>query len=128
MSNGFQRWCPTDIFNTGQNGEVCEIKQFKVNVVAAAVDTALVTAVSGKKIRLLYLNIFAATAITTADLNTKPAGAGTSVFSAWVRYQEPNTWEFSPEGIIETNTGEGLACTAGAGSNIIVMGRYIEFI
>lgn len=97
------------------------------NVAASTTDESLVAAVSGKKIRVLSVALSCITATTTIVFNTKPAGAGTAISAT---FTTPTTnvsaIPFSPLGHFETDTGEGLTVTTGAGNPIGVQITYIE--
>src|SRR5215217_8791385 len=82
-------------------------------VAASQTDSALVTAVSGRKIRVKsFLLNQGDTTASTVVFNSKPAGAGTAIFpslkaAANGGFVAPN----DPDGWFETTVGEGLTVT-----------------
>jgi hypothetical protein len=88
-------------------------------VAASATDSVLVAAVATKKIRVLtYMINQGDTTPSSVQFNSKGGGAGTSIWPA-VKY--PANGGAQPPlvqtGMFETNVGEGLTVTTGAGSN-----------
>lgn len=99
-------------------------KRAFANVAASQTDAAVVAAVGGKKIRVLGLALVCGGSVT---FTTKPAGAGLAISAAFA----PATSDVvvlpeSPAGWFETNTGEGLSVTTGAGSTSAIQVIYIE--
>lgn len=90
-------------------------------IAASATDSALVAAVSGKKIRVIAFIINEGASATTVTFNSKPAGAGTAVFAplTYAANGGTTTAEVS-SGWFETVKGEGLSVTTGAGSTTSV--------
>ena len=97
------------------------------NVAASQTDALLVTAVAGKKIRVLQALFMAAATATNLTFNTKPGGAGTAISPLFACGANGGaSVPFSPIGWFDTNTGEGLTVTTGAGSTTGVLVRYTE--
>lgn len=102
-----------------------DVLRFKADVAQSQTDSALVAAVVGKKIRLLSLVMIAGGTATNVTFNTKPAGAGTAI--SCVCANGANGGAVLPrnrDGWLETNSGEGLSVTTGAGSSVGFMGTY----
>lgn len=96
---------------------VLGILSVNANVNAAQTDQVLITAVTGKKIRVLSMFCQTGPVETNIAVNTKPAGAGTAVSPTFQNGQNGGAvLPFSPIGWFETNVGEGLSVTTGAGS------------
>jgi hypothetical protein len=87
-------------------------------IAASATDSILVAAVATKKIRVVSFMINQGdTTPSTVTFNSKGAGAGTAIFPP-LKYSA-NGGTNPPEmstGWFETNAGEGLSVTTGAGS------------
>lgn len=88
------------------------------SIAASTTDSILVAAVAGKKIRVYaFLLNQGDTTPSTVTFNSKGAGAGTAIYPA-LKYAA-NGGTNPPEtasGWFETNVGEGLSVTTGAGS------------
>lgn len=88
------------------------------NVAASQTDSALVAAVSGKRIRVVSLVALSGGTATNVTFNSKPSGAGSAISCLYANaanggFVLPEASEF---GWFETNPGEGLSVTTGAGS------------
>lgn len=95
------------------------------SVAASATDSVLVTAVSGRKVRVTSLVFFHGdTTASTVTFNSKPAGAGTAITPAFKYSANGGTSVYNPDGFFETNIGEGLTVTTGAGSTTGIMLTY----
>lgn len=108
-------------------GNLIAPKYANANVSAGTTDGAIVTAVSGKALRVLVFRVMAGAVATNATFNTKPAGAGTAIsetFQCGANGGQHGT--FSPVGHFQTNTGEGLTVTTGAGATVGVGVVYVE--
>lgn len=89
----------------------------KANIAASQTDAALVAAVAGKIIRVCAVVFVAGATATDATFNTKPAGAGTAISCLFANAANGGAvLPFSDEGWFDTNVGEGLSLTTGAGS------------
>jgi hypothetical protein len=88
------------------------------SIAASATDSILVAAVTGRKVRVhAFIINQGDTTPSTVTFNTKPAGAGSAIFAP-LKYAA-NGGTTSTElstGWFETNSGEGLSVTTGAGS------------
>ncbi len=86
-------------------------------IAAASTDGAVIAAVTDKKIRVHAVALQCGGTATTAVFNSKPSGAGTAIS---MQFQNgANGGAVLPEsstGWFETNSGEGLSLTTGAGS------------
>jgi hypothetical protein len=102
-------------------------KRAFANVAISQTDSNIVTAVAGKKIRVIALFTVGGGTATTFTFNSKGAGAGTAIsplFASGVNTAivlEPAT-----VGWFETNTGEALTVTTGAGSATGIHVVYVE--
>lgn len=92
------------------------------SVAASQTDSVLVAAAPGRKIRVLaYMINHGDTTPSAVTFNTKGAGAGTGIWPA-LKYPA-NGGSNSPVndgGWFETNRGEGLTVTTGAGSTTAI--------
>jgi hypothetical protein len=94
---------------------------------ASTTDAAVVAAVAGKRIRVVsfVLNQGDTTA-STVTFNSKGAGAGTAIGPALkAAANGAIVAPFADGGWFQTNVGEGLSVTTGAGSTTAVMVTYI---
>lgn len=99
----------------------------KANVAASGTDTAVVVAVTSKKIRVLSFRLHAGSTATNITFNTKPAGAGTAISELFALGANGGRAEaFNPCGHFETASGEGLSTTTGSGSTTGVGVVYVE--
>ena len=102
-------------------------KYAKANIAASTTDGSVVAAVTSKKIRVLSFRIHAGGTATNVTFNTKPAGAGTAISELFACAANGGRAEaYSPIGHFETNAGEGLTVTTGAGSTVGIGISYIE--
>lgn len=99
----------------------------RVSIAGGTTDGTIVSAVSGKKIRVMKFEVICAAAgASFIALNTKPAGAGTAIYGAMdLVASEKVPRDFDLFGYCETNVGEGLSGTTGANAVKIMVG-YIE--
>jgi hypothetical protein len=95
-------------------------------VTAAATDTAIVAAVSGRRIRVLDVKLTTTVAATGITFNTKPSGAGVAITPAFTVAVDVVSFGFNQLGHFQTSVGEGLSATTGAGNSIGVQITYIE--
>ena len=93
-----------------------EIRRPFASVAASQTDSEIWPAESGKKLRVLsaYAITTAATALT---FNRKPAGSGVAISGTFTSADgEPTVnLPYNPNGWFETEVGEGLTVTTGAG-------------
>lgn len=110
-----------------ESGNVLTVKRAFASIAAGSTDANIVTAVGGKKIRVLSMIVVVGATATTFVLNTKPVGAGTAIsptfsFDIYGGIVLPA----SPLGWFETATAGGLSATTGAGSATAVQVTYVE--
>lgn len=104
-----------------------QLKRAIANVAASQTDSVIVAAVTGRKIRVIAGWTIAGATATTVVFNTKPGGAGTAITP--VIAQGVNSGLVLPnnhDGWFETNKGEGLTVTTGAGSSTGLIVLYNE--
>ena|SRR3990167_9985254 len=104
------------------------------NIAPSATDSNIVSAVPGKRIRVVGGWAVAAGTATNITFNTKPTGSGVAISSTiycginggicWPSPDGMPTGE-PPIGYFETSVGEGLTATTGAGASVGVTVRYI---
>lgn len=98
------------------------------NVAAGGTDTPLVAAVAGKRIRVLAAIMVCGSTATTFTFNSKPGGAGSAISPTFPNGSNGGAvLPFCPAGWFQTNVGEGLSATTGAGSTTAVQLVYIQF-
>lgn len=98
------------------------------NVAASQTDSNIVTAQSGKIIRVIGGFVVVAGTAMNVTFNSKGTGTGTAISSiipcganggaVFPLPAQQNTGE-PPFGYFQTNKGEGLAVTTGAGATIV---------
>lgn len=110
------------------NGSTALTPKFAIaNVAASQTDSSVVAAVTSKKIRIVSFRVHVAATATNVTFNTKPAGSGTAIselFACGVNAGRSES--YSPVGHFQTNSGEGLTVTTGAGSTVGVGVVYVE--
>jgi hypothetical protein len=95
------------------------------NVSASSTDSNIVTAVGGKKVRVVAFAAVCGGTATTLTFNSKPAGVGTAITMQFQNAANGGeVLNFNPVGWFDTNTGEGLTVTTGAGSTTGVQVVY----
>ena len=96
------------------------------SIAASQTDNALVTAITGAKIRVVAVVInHGDTTASAVTFNSKPAGAGTAKTPALKGPANGGfVIPFNESGWFETNEGEGLTVTTGAGSTTGVLVNY----
>jgi hypothetical protein len=109
-----------------QNGGMAVPKFAFANIAAATTDGAIVTAVSGKKLRVLDVKISTVTGATTITFNSKSSGAGTAISCLFNAPVGTDSFGLDQLGHFETLSGEGLTATTGAGNAVAVQITYIE--
>ena len=104
-----------------------EVKYAFANVAAATTDGALISAVTGARIRVLGVVARAGGTTTNLTFNTKPAGAGSAISATFASgVNDGPVLPFSSSGWFVTLRGEGLTVTTGAGSTTGIQVSYIE--
>jgi hypothetical protein len=91
------------------------------DVSASTTDGALITGVTGKKIRVHAVAISCGGTASTVVFNTKPAGAGSA---AGPIFNNSISLPFNQAGWFDTARGEGLTASTGAGSTSGVLVVY----
>lgn len=111
----------------GVGAAVVAVKRAFASIASATTDGSVVAAVTSKKLRVVGLVLIAGGTATTITLNTKPAGAGSAISATFSLAANGSlvlpTSEF---GWCETNSGEGLSATTGAGSTVAIQVLYSE--
>jgi len=109
------------------------IKTAFANISAGQTDSSIVAAVTKKSIRVLGYSCLAGGTATTLTFNTKPSGAGTAIYPLIANAANGGAappiipYEYADQvGLMQTNQGEGLSATTGAGSATGVWVMYIE--
>lgn len=103
------------------------VKRAFANVAASQTDAIVVAAVAKTKIRVLGYFAQAGGTATTLIFNTKPGGAGSPI--SMTHQNAANGGgipQYMPTGWFETNSGEGLSVTTGAGSTTGIQVVYEE--
>ncbi len=98
-------------------GKVRSVSRGFKNIAASQTDSEVVAAVAGYKIRVLSMAMSPGATATAITFNSKPVGAGTAISALFTN--AANTTQVlgpNPHGWFETNAGEGLSATTGAGS------------
>lgn len=113
-----------------EKGSPVTVQWAVANIAASQTDAALVTAVAGSVIRVLFLSFSPATAATAGvTFNTKPAGAGTAITPLFVgALNSVNTFPYNNVGWFQTATGGGLTVTTGAGSTVGILVGYVVVV
>ena len=94
------------------------VKRAAVNVAAAQTDAELVAAVPGKRIRVRFLVQSCGGTATTTVLNTKGSGAGTAISPVFANgINGGSVLGDNEAGWFDTNVGEALTVTTGAGAS-----------
>lgn len=97
----------------------------KANVAQSQTDSSIVTATTGKKIRVLALVLLPAASATTVTFNTKPSGSGTAISAAFAcGANGPLVLPYNPHGWFETVVSEGLTVTTSSGSTVGIQVVY----
>ena len=97
------------------------------NVAQSQTDSVLVASVSGKKIRVVGVIAQTGSVSTTLVFNSKGSNAGTAISPVFQNGANGGeVMPFNPVGWFDTNAGEALTVTTGAGSTTGVLVRYIE--
>lgn len=89
----------------------------KASISSATTDGAIVTAVTGKSIRVIGFIVSPAGTTTAVTFNSKPAGSGTAISATFTALaNSPFSAGVCEFGWFQTNQGEGLTATTGVGS------------
>ena len=106
-----------------------EVKRATANVSASQTDSSLVTAVSGKSIKVIGMIVVCGGSATNFTLNSKGSGAGTAISPVFANGANGGmaTPLAAPESAwFSTAAGEALTCTTGSGSTTAVQILYVE--
>lgn len=104
-----------------------EVKFAFANVAQSQTDSAVVAAVSGKRIRVIAVCCVAAAVATNITFNSKPGGAGAAISALFANGANGGfVLSFNPVGWFQTVSGEGLSVTTGAGSTTGIQVTYVE--
>lgn len=96
---------------------VGEVGRARAAIAASQTDTALVAAVPGKIIRVLSFIVQAGGVATTVTFRSKPSGAGSDISMQFQNGANGGVAAtHNDNGWFETNSGEGLSVSTGAGS------------
>jgi hypothetical protein len=114
------------IFDGSSSSNVPE-KRAKASVAASQADSAVITAVTGKKLRVTSMILSCGSPATTVTFNTKPSGSGTAITNAiHLPSNGSVVMPYNPAGWCETSAAEGLTVTTGAGSTTTYQIGYVE--
>lgn len=91
------------------------------NIAASSTDGALVSAVSNKRIRVIAVGVSCGATPSSVVFNSKGGGAGTAISA--ILNNSISLPELS-SGWFDTNVGEGLTATTGAGSTSGIIVSY----
>lgn len=109
-------------------GGLLKIRKFaKADVAASQTDSSVIAAVSGKQILILSAAWVTGSTATTLVFNSKGSGAGTAISCTYSNDAYGGAvLPFSPLGWFQTNSGEALTVTTGAGASIGIEIVYVE--
>lgn len=97
------------------------------NIAASQTDANVVTAVSGKRIRVIGLVVMAGGTATNVTFNSKPGGSGVAISMLFACGANGGAvLPFNPVGWFQTVSGEGLTVTTGSGATTGIQVVYIE--
>ncbi len=98
----------------------------QATVTSASTDTALTTAVTAKKLRVLSMTAACNGTATLVQVNSKGTGAGTIVWgTAGLAVNSNVVLPFNKHGWFQSGSGEGLTVTTGSGGVVGVNVSYI---
>lgn len=99
-----------------------------VMIAASTTDGPFVTAVGGKKIRIVLFRLHTGASATSVTFNRKPAGAGVAISETFaLGANGGHSPGFCAQGhFADTGVGEGITVTTGAGSTTGVGIVYLE--
>lgn len=97
------------------------------NVAASQTDSSIVAAVAGKRIRVKAVAFVCGAVATNATFNSKGSGAGTAISPLFANAANGGAvLPYHERGWFETELGEGLSLTTGAGSTTGVLVTYVK--
>lgn len=98
------------------------------NISESTTDGAVISAVTGRTIRVLSAVLVCGATATTATFNTKGSGAGTAISMQFQNAANGGAvLPFNEGGWFQTNSGEGLTLSTGTGSTTGVQVTYVEW-
>lgn len=124
---------PNQMYIKGTDGSIVSpaqqepstLKAF-ANISASTTDGALVTAVTGKIVRVVAVSAVAGGTATNLTFNSKPAGSGTAISPLYANGANGGeVLPYNPRGWFDTNVSEGLTATTGGGSTTGILINYI---
>lgn len=99
----------------------------KANVAQSQTDSSVITAVSGKKLVVICFTVMTGGTATDITFNSKGSGAGTAISMKYACGANGGAVPgYCPVGHFQTNAGEALTVTTGAGSTTGVQVTYVE--
>jgi hypothetical protein len=103
------------------------VQKTYATVAASQTDAALVAAQAGKVIRVLGVFALCGGTATTLVFNSKGSGAGTAISPVFPNGANGgfNLPVDSFAGYFDSNAGEAITCTTGAGSSTVLIIRYV---
>jgi hypothetical protein len=105
---------------------VATVQNANANVAASQTDSVLVAATPGKKVRVLWVVFQAGNVATALTFNSKGAGAGTAISPTFANGANGGfVLPLNNYGWFQTNAGEGLTVTTGAGSATGIRAGYV---
>lgn len=105
------------------------IKFAVANVTASQTDSSLISAVASKRIRVHQVALVSGGTATNVTFNTKPAGSGTAISPVFANGANGGfVLPYSAAGWFDTNNGEGLTVTTGAGATTGILVGYTELV
>lgn len=103
------------------------IKRALVNVAAAQTDSVVVVAVPTKTLKVLSFAAVAGGTATDLTFNSKGSGAGAAISPKFANGANGGeVLNHNPHAWFQTNVGEALTVTTGAGSATGVLVLYVE--
>ncbi len=112
------------ISDTGEN---LTVKRGFATITAGSTSAAVITGVTGKKIRVLSMDARCGGTATTIVFESKGSGTATAktpVFDNAIRGNV--TLGYNPDGWFESISGEGVTATTGSGSSTTLIYTYVE--
>ncbi len=102
-------------------------KRAFANISAGTTDGAIVSAVPGKCIVVDSCFLVAGGTATNVTFNTKPSGSGTAITALIANGANGGAvLSYNEQGWFNTNAGEGLTATTGAGTTVGIQVCYRE--
>ena len=98
------------------------------NVTASQTDAAVISAVSGRSLRVLSVVVLCGATATNITFNSKGSGAGTAISCQFQNAANSGAvLPFNEGGWFQSSSGEGLTVTTGTGSTTGVQVTYVEW-